>query len=97
MEAVRARLTTLIDGDTPGLLLSPHMKWTRKGFNSGYRFRRVQGRNDAYHDTPEKNDYSDPHDATQYLCQKGGQAQAAGRLRERSAAQADRPQFADMD
>ncbi len=41
LESVRAPLSRLHDG-RPGFLLSPTCKVLRRGFNSGYRFRRVQ-------------------------------------------------------
>lgn len=69
-EAVRLPLMRLIDGRTPGLLISPTCKVLRKGFNSGYRFarQRIAGSdNHRYSDTVEKNEYSHVHDALQYL------------------------------
>lgn len=71
-EAVRAPLGRLVDGQ-PGLLLSPTCRMLRKGFNSGYRFKRVQGAPGRYHDEPEKNEYSHPHDALQYALLGGGE------------------------
>lgn len=65
-EAVRAPLTRLIDGQ-PGFQLSPRCKITRKGFNSGYRFRRRRGPGGRYAEEAEKNDFSHPHDGGQYL------------------------------
>jgi len=41
LEAVRLPLARLIDGD-PGLLLSPRCKVLRKGFNAGYRLKRIR-------------------------------------------------------
>lgn len=80
LEAVRVPLTRLIDGQ-PGLLLSPACRATRKGFNSGYRFRRMQVPGGAqYTDQPEKNDYSHVHDALQYALLGGGEyAEVTGR------------------
>lgn len=72
-EAVRGPLTRLIDGQ-PGLLLSPRCRKVRKGFNSGYRLRRVQLVGvDRFDDQPEKNEYSHPHDALQYGMVGGGE------------------------
>jgi len=65
-EAVAGFLTRLVDGE-PAFLLSPSCKTLRKGFNGGYRYRRLQvSGEDRYTDSPEKNGYSHPHDALQY-------------------------------
>lgn len=67
-EAVARYLTTLIDG-VPGLAVSPNAKIIRKGFNGGYHYKRIQVTGeDRYKDVPEKNSYSHPHDALQYVC-----------------------------
>ncbi len=89
LEAVRLPLTRLIDGE-PGLLLSPTCRVLRKGFNSGYRFRRMQvpGR-EQYADLPEKNEFSHVHDALQYLLDGGGEYYAV-RGREQAASGARR-------
>ena len=72
-EAVRRPLTRLIDGQ-PGLLLSPRCRVLRAGFNAGYRFRKLQVVGaDRFGDEAEKNAYSHPHDALQYLCSAGGE------------------------
>ena len=66
LEAVRTPLSTMIDGE-PGFLLSPVCKRLRKGFNSGYRYKRVRvAGEEKYEDKPEKNQFSHPHDALQY-------------------------------
>lgn len=68
LEAVRKPLTRLIDG-APGLFVSPRCKVLRKGFNSGYRLRRVlaNGATERYADTPDKNEFSHVHDGCQYF------------------------------
>lgn len=69
LDAVNSLLSRLVDGQ-PALLLSPKCKTLRKGFNGGYKFNRVQVAGDErYKDQPDKNKYSHPHDALQYLCQ----------------------------
>lgn len=69
-EAVRYFLTGLRDGK-PAFRLHPRCKMIRKGFNGGYHFRRVQKPGSTkYFYAPEKNKYSHPHDAVQYLCLK---------------------------
>jgi hypothetical protein len=56
----------MIEGK-PALELSPDCKVLRKGFNGGYRYRRIQNVGDEkYHNIPEKNRFSHIHDALQY-------------------------------
>lgn len=68
-EAVRYFLARLVGGE-PAFLLDPRCKVLRKGFNGGYRFRRMQvgGADARYSETADKNQFSHPHDALQYLC-----------------------------
>lgn len=67
-EAVRDYLEQLRDGK-PAFLLSPTCKMLRKGFNGGYRLRRLQVAGEArFADKADKNKFSHPHDALQYLC-----------------------------
>lgn len=68
-ESVRWFLTRLIDGK-PAFLLSKNCKILRKGFNGGYSLRRLQTAAERYADKADKNMYSHPHDALQYLCQR---------------------------
>lgn len=78
LEAVRVPLTRMIDGGVPGFVLSPRCKKLRKGFNSGYRYRRMKiAGGERYDDKPDKNDYSHPMDALQYIMLRGGEYQAA--------------------
>lgn len=66
-QAVMNALTRMIDGE-PGFLLDPSCGKLRKGFNGGYQFSRVQvSGEERYRDMPNKNSYSHPHDALQYL------------------------------
>ena len=75
-EAVAATLNRMVDGE-PGLLLSPHCKVLRKGFAGGYAFRRVHVAGDErYQDKADKNAFSHPHDALQYLLLGGGEGRA---------------------
>lgn len=67
IESVRKPMNTLIGG-RPQLLLHPRCKMLRKGYQGRYQFRRVQVSGDErYKDEPEKNAYSHPHDANQYV------------------------------
>ncbi len=72
LEAVRKPLSRLIDGQ-PGFLMSPRCVILREGFNSGYRFRKMNVQEERYDDEPEKNRFSHPHDSLQYLCSGGGE------------------------
>lgn len=88
LDAVAGPLRRMIDGQ-PGFLLSPACKVLRKGFNSGYAFKRVAigGGTNRYGDKPDKNEFSHPHDALQYLMLGGGEGAAVlGRERRRHAA-----------
>ena len=68
-----AALNRLIDG-SPGLQISPHCGMLRKGFTGGYHFKSARSGNGAtYSETPNKNQYSHPHDALQYLLLGGGE------------------------
>lgn len=67
LEAVRDELTTLIDGSTPSIVISrARCPMLRKGFASHYMFeKRKPGQSQPLE--PIKNEYSNPHDALQYL------------------------------
>lgn len=49
-----------------GFIVSPHCKMIREGFNRGYRYGRLQTTG-LMRPRPEKNMWSHPHDALQYL------------------------------
>lgn len=66
--AVRFFLSSVIDG-TPALLVDRvNAPVLRKGFVSGYVFRRlrINSSEERYSDHPDKNSFSHPHDALQY-------------------------------
>lgn len=65
-EAVRVPMTRLIDGQAPGLLLSPRCKTLRRAYNSGYRIRRKAGSSTEFHEGVEKNQWSHVAEADQY-------------------------------
>lgn len=48
--------------------LSPSCTVIRKGFNGGYHFRRLNVSGERYANKADKNSFSHPHDALQYLC-----------------------------
>jgi hypothetical protein len=68
LESVRKPLNTLRNGK-PQLQLHPRCQMLRKGFAGRYQYRRimVSGSAERFHDAPEKNSYSHPHDALQYV------------------------------
>jgi hypothetical protein len=68
--AVRFWLSQLVGRGLPAFSISKTCNVLRKGFAGGYKFARVQvgGSEARFRDMPEKNKYSHPHDALQYLC-----------------------------
>jgi hypothetical protein len=47
--------------------VGPECKTLRKGFNGGYRYRKIGTSGSAkYTPEPDKNEYSHPHEALQY-------------------------------
>lgn len=72
-EAVSATLRRMIDGE-PGFLIHPDCKITRKGMQGGYMFKRVKVAGDErYRDVPDKNKFSHPCEAGQYLMLGNGE------------------------
>jgi hypothetical protein len=71
LESVRKPLHTLVSGK-PQLIVHPRCKKVRKGFQGRYQFKKVRltGTEERYHDTPDKNEYSHPHDCVQYTAGK---------------------------
>lgn len=65
-DAVRQLLRSVMDNNSRGLLISRACTMLRKGFNSHYRYRKKKGVENATDPKPEKNEYSNPHDALQY-------------------------------
>jgi RecA/RadA recombinase len=66
IESVREPLNEMRDGQ-PALLLHPRCKVLRKGFNGGYCYRAMKVGTERYTEKPDKNQYSHPHDALQYI------------------------------
>jgi hypothetical protein len=64
---VRKPLNTLRDGK-PQFQINPRCEVLRKGFLGRYQYKRVKvaGAAECYHDEPDKNEYSHPHDGLQY-------------------------------
>jgi hypothetical protein len=65
MESVRHYLARMVDGQ-PALIVDPKCERIRKGFLGKYHYKRVQVGFERFKDTPEKDEYSHPHDALQY-------------------------------
>lgn len=77
--AVAWFLSRLADG-SPTFILDPKCGVLRKGFNGGYKYRRVQViGEERYTEEPSKNQYSHPHDALQYVAMESGGVQALPR------------------
>lgn len=73
LEVVKAALNRLIDGQ-PGLLISPKCRMIRKGFAGGYHYKALRtGGGTQTHDYPNKNEWSHPAEALQYLLLGGGE------------------------
>ena len=73
IEAVTSILSRNIGGK-PALLVGPECIMIRKGFNGGYRYKKVgSGASARYMPDPEKNEYSHPHDALQYAISSTGE------------------------
>jgi hypothetical protein len=67
IEAVRYYLQ-LMSGLKPAFQVHPRCNMLRKGFNGGYKFKRIQVvGEEKYMSVPDKNKFSHPHDALQYL------------------------------
>lgn len=65
------------DNSGPGLLLDPSCKIMAAALNGGYQFKRLKVSGGArYSDVPDKNKYSHPADAFQYLLLGGGEGRA---------------------
>lgn len=74
-EAFAAPMRRLIDGQ-PGLLIHPDCKVTRKGLQGGYAFKRLKVSGDErYRDVPDKNKFSHPCEAGQYMVMGAGEGQ----------------------
>jgi hypothetical protein len=79
-EAVRQPLVrmVMVNGALQrGLIISPHLKNLRKGFNGGYRLKRIKGADGRISEDPDKNYFSNVHDALQYGCLGAGEGRAA--------------------
>jgi hypothetical protein len=53
-----------------GLLIDPSCERIIEGFSGGYHYAKITGSEDRFADKPEKNRFSHPHDALQYVIVK---------------------------
>ena len=88
-------LTRLVDR-TAGLLVDPGATHIIRGFEGGYHYRRLQVAGaERYEEAPNKNKFSHPHDALQYLLLGGGESRkilnGGDALKPRNARQAFDP------
>lgn len=68
ISSVRYFLNTMVDGKPAFILDREKCPVLRKGFMSGYHFKRMNiAGDDRYQEKPNKNKYSHPHDALQYV------------------------------
>lgn len=75
-EAYAAPMRRMIDGQ-PGFMIHPDCKVSRKGLAGAYCFRRMQVAGDErYRDVPDKNEYSHPCEAGQYMLMGAGEGVA---------------------
>ena len=66
-DAVRQTLRHMVDGRTPGRLVSPRCRMLIAGYVSYYRYlRRHPGASQTYDPQPQKNEHSHIHDSDQY-------------------------------
>lgn len=74
VESVTQILDRMVDGK-PGILIDQSCTMLRRGFQSGYTYKRMAvGGHARYDDKPDKNKYSHIHDAFQYLCLGAGES-----------------------
>jgi len=71
IESVKKPMNTLVDGGSQ-FMLHPRCKVLRKGFQGRYQYKKIKvaGAAERFHDKPDKNEYSHPHDALQYVATK---------------------------
>lgn len=67
IEAVKLLLSSMIDANTPGLIIDPSCRLLIGGFAAHYKYRRIRsGATDRFEDRPWKNEYATAHDSLQY-------------------------------
>lgn len=85
LESVRRPLNMMLKGK-PQLQISAKCKVLRKGFQGRYQYKRLKiaGSQERFHDKPDKNEYSHPHDALQYVAVRvfGGAVRSVNQKRQ---------------
>lgn len=66
IDSVRACLNRSVGG-YPGIILDPSCTFLIRGFIGGYQYRRLKISGERYGEKPDKNEFSHPHDALQYV------------------------------
>jgi hypothetical protein len=68
LESVKKPMNTLLSGK-PQFMLHPRCKKLRKGFQGRYQYKKLKiaGAQERFKDEPDKNEFSHPHDALQYV------------------------------
>lgn len=71
IESVKKPMNTLVDGSCQ-FMLHPRCKTLRKGFQGRYQYKKIKvaGAAERFHDKPDKNEWSHPHDGLQYVATK---------------------------
>lgn len=59
-------LTTMVGGK-PAFALDPSCRMLKYGLQGGFHYREIQGKTGRYEDKPDKNEYSHPCEALEYL------------------------------
>ncbi len=68
LDAVKSFLTKMVDAGQPGYILNKSCRYLRKGKQGAYKYKKLQiSGTDRFAEKPDKNDYSHPADAEQYL------------------------------
>lgn len=68
LDAVKLFLGKMVDAGQPGYILDKRCKYLRKGKQGAYKYKRLQvSGSGKFSEKPDKNDYSHPADAEQYL------------------------------
>jgi hypothetical protein len=68
LDSVKGFLTRLVDGGYPAYVLNKSCKYLRKGKMGGYKYKKIQLSGESrYNLKPDKNIFSHPADAEQYL------------------------------
>ncbi len=68
LDSVRYFLNRLVDGLPAFLVDGEQCPVIRRGFQGGYKYRRLQVSGEKFTDKPDKTMESHPHDALQYIC-----------------------------